>query len=143
MIHLKRSGVPIKTVKIFYMACIRPIMTYACPSWFSMITKEQQMRLQRVEGIALKVMDPNGASYFKRTRDMQIEPILTVLNNTSKEYIVSISNNVEHCLHSLIKLYSHKATGRAARTSATLHQPAPKARTKLRLRCLLLYYQHN
>jgi hypothetical protein len=50
-----------------------------------MITKEQQMRLQQIEGIALKVMDPNRASYFECTRDMQIEPILMVLNNISKK----------------------------------------------------------
>ena len=67
LIDLKRSGMPISALKHFYIACIRPILLYASPSWYSMLSQQLRMRILCVENLVLKVLDPCSLDYNDRT----------------------------------------------------------------------------
>lgn len=92
---------PISALKHFYIACIRPILLYASPSWYSMLSQQQRMRILRVENLVLKVLDPCGLDYNDRTANIEIQQVLDLLNQTSQEYMCNIENNTEHCLNHL------------------------------------------
>jgi hypothetical protein len=140
LLDLKRSGVPTHIMRKFYTTCIRPIILYACPSWYSFTTGEQRLRLVRLENLALKIMDPSSQDYDERVQTAEIVPILTLLEDTSKSYINRIMGSPEHCLHQLAHSYTPAAP---PRRSARLDLPIPPStRTELRSKCPLIFY-HN
>ena len=49
LLDLKRPCIPTSTMLQFYTTCIRPIILYACPSWFSMLSKEQQQHSENAQ----------------------------------------------------------------------------------------------
>ena len=140
LLDLKRSGVPAHIMRNFYMTCIRSIVLYACPSWYSFLSDEQKTRIRRVEGIALKIMAPECDSYEDRICHTKLTPILDVLNNTSQQYITKILRDDRHCLHELATSYKPPVPPR--RSTRLAHKPKPTTRTTLRSRCPLLHYWH-
>ena len=138
LLDLKRSGIPTSTMLQFYISCIRPIILYACPSWFSMLSKEQQQRLERIENLALKIIDPASTDYADRTSRHKITPIIDLLDTTSRQYIQKIANRTDHCLHNLVKRYAPKT---AERQSKRLNlNRKPNTRTVLRSKCSIIHY---
>lgn len=137
LIDLKRSQLPKHILKKFYETCIRPMILYACPSWYSMTSQTQKNRVRRVESIALRVIESSADSYKERTAAASITPILTLLDNTSRDYVTKIKQNPSHCLHPLTIPKQTNSTRRSARVA----QPTkPWSRTELRSKCPLLHY---
>lgn len=139
LIDLKRSQVPKAALIKFYTTCIRPILLYACPGWFSMISQQQRERIRRIENIALKVTNPLAEDYDERVANAEIVPILSLLNTTSSSYIENINADTNHCLHTLAT--QHKPPRRerqSARVSTNTY--SPKTRTELRAKSPFIFY---
>ena len=119
-------------MKNFYMTCIRSIVLYACPSWYSFLSEDQKTRIRRVEGIALKIMEPQCDSYEDRICQTKLTPILNVFNNTSQQYITKILHDDRHCLHELATSYKPPVPPR--RSTRLAQKPKPTTRTNL---CIL------
>ena len=139
LLALKRSGMPTDALKKFYISCIGPKIRYVCPSWFAMITQEQGTRFRRVESLVLQILAPQGRDYNDRLSVTGIEPILTVLDITSKQYIDKIKQNDRHCLHQLLHVNKAQAATRRSTRLSTVKLP-PMTRTTLRSECPLIYY---
>ena len=138
LLDLKRSGVPAEIMKSFYMSCIRSIVLYACPSWYSFLSEEQKLRLKRIESMASKIMAPQCNDYQDRICHMKLVPILHLLNDTSQQYIAKVIKTEKHCLHQLAKkIEPPQPPRRSARIS---HKAKPQSRTALRSKCPLIYY---
>lgn len=56
------------------------IILYACPSWYPMTIQEQQMKLERIENLALKIMDPQGTDYDDRVARSTLMPLCELLD---------------------------------------------------------------
>ena len=122
----------------FYISCIRPIILYACPSWFSMLSKEQQQRLERIENLALKIIDPASTDYAERTSRHKVTPIIDLLDTTSQQCIEKIAYWTDHCLHNLVKSYAPKTAERQFK-SLNLNRK-PDTRAVLRSKCSIIHY---
>lgn len=74
-------------MKQFCISCIQPIIMYAGPSWFSMLSNEQQQQLERIENLELKVLDLQSTHYEESVSRNQMTQILELPDHTSKQYI--------------------------------------------------------
>jgi hypothetical protein len=54
--HLKRSGVELEDLLLFYYTAIRSILEYACPAWHTSITSEQSDRIETIQKRALSII---------------------------------------------------------------------------------------
>lgn len=55
---MERSGMPISALK--HIACIHPILLFASPSWYSLLSNQLRMKILREENLVLKVVNPCG-----------------------------------------------------------------------------------
>ena len=53
---LKRAGVSVKDFVYYYQAVIRPVLEYACPAWYSGLTKEQAKTIEDVQRRVFQVI---------------------------------------------------------------------------------------
>lgn len=137
LLDLERSGVLRSIMKKFYMTYISAIILYACPSWCTITTAEQRLRVEKLENLALKGTDPSGTDYEKCVTAALLPPILDLLDTTSKLYFSRIMGIPEHCSHQLAPSYTPAAL---PRRSARLSQPnSPPTRTDLRSQCPLIH----
>lgn len=139
LVDLKRSGLPPPALRQFYLTCIRPIILYASPAWFSMTADYQRHRITRIENTMIKVIDWQGADYDERLVNVRIPPITSLMEEQSRIYIARIQTNETHCLH---KLSKPKQVVVPIRRSARLQTQSPgfKYRTELRGKCPFIQY---
>lgn len=137
LLNLKRSGLPTEQLRIFYILCIRPIITYASPAWFSLLTQTQKDRLTRLEKIVLKIIRPMDDSYADRLSSLEILPIDSVLERLSLDHMRKIKASPTHCLHPLLPP-TNSARGRHSTRLKDVHNT--RARTVLRKNTFLLSY---
>ena len=61
--HLKKIGIEEETLVEVYKSFIRPILEYACSAWHTILTKEQDGDIERLQRIALKIIHGLKCSY--------------------------------------------------------------------------------
>ena len=124
LLDLKRARIPFDMLRTFYIACIRPKILSASPAWFTLTTHAQQLRIERLENLALKIIRSDTEDCADRVISSNITPILDLMNEQYKQYIDKTIQNDSHCLHK--NVLKHKPADPTRPTRHILvrnHQP--------------------
>ncbi len=76
LVQLKRAYLPRKDLVLFYITCIRSILTYAIPVFFYALPKYLQNELERLQRRALSIINP-GLTYHEALSESNIPTIMS------------------------------------------------------------------
>ena len=136
ILDLKRSGVPVALLKSFYITSVRPIVLYACPAWYTMVSCEQADRLAKIERLVLKIIFPAMEAYDDRLTAAGIPSVLAVMEGQCQAYIMKVQTP-NHCLHHLLPPVQSAICRHSNRVR---DRYVVKSRTALRRRSPLVKY---
>lgn len=126
-----RLLIPQDLLPCLYITCIRPKMKYGGVAWYSILTMTAKDKINILEKLCLKVIEPRSNSYQKRLSALQLVPIDLFTDKLGIEYINQI-NNPDYCLQRLLSVSA------ATRSHTTRHRIVyHQGRTTLRNKSLL------
>ncbi len=76
LVQLKRANLPRKDLVLFYITCIRSILTYAIPVFFYALPKYLQNELERLQRRAFSIINP-GLTYHEALSESNIPTIMS------------------------------------------------------------------
>ena len=98
LIQLKRAKVSSKDLVLFYITCIRSVLTYAIPVFFDGLPKCLKIELERVQKRAFSIISPNVA-YSLALQEANIPTIIDYSEQVcNKVFYQSIVNDSENKL---------------------------------------------
>ncbi len=98
LIQLKRAKVSSKDLVLFYITCIRSVLTYAIPVFFDGLPKCLKIELERVQKRAFLIISPNVA-YSQALQEANIPTIIDYSEQVcNKVFYQSIVNDSENKL---------------------------------------------
>ena len=86
LIQLKRAKLSPKDLVLFYITCIRSVLTYAIPVFFDGLPKYLKLELERVQKRAFSIISPNIAY----SQALQEANILTIIHDSEQCLLISI-----------------------------------------------------
>ena len=101
LIQLKRSNVSLKDLVLFYITCIRSVLTYAVPVFFDGLPNYMKIELERVQKRAFSIMCPN-IPYIQALQEANIPTIIDYCEHVCHKTFNSIVNDSENKLFKLL-----------------------------------------
>lgn len=98
--QLKKAGLDANSLARFYQCRILPILTYAAPSWYPMITQANKDRLEKYQRLCLRIISPYKDCYEDRLRQFGISEINNLLDIVCLRYVEKLKTDHGHPLHS-------------------------------------------
>jgi len=106
LVQLKRAKLPCKDLVLFYITCIRSILTYAVPVFHYALPMYLQRELERVQERALSIICA-GLDYKQALDVAGIPTIVSYNEGICNSTFTSIITNKEHRLNSLLPAINH------------------------------------
>ena len=103
---LKRAKVAFKDLVLFYVACIRSILTYATPVFYYALPIYLQQELERVQKRAFSIIS-SGQDYHEILEAAGIPPIMAYMEDSCRNLFSNIIENDNHRLRELLPSANH------------------------------------
>ena len=110
--HLKTQGLDQNGLRKFYCSNIRPVLTYAAPAWFFLLSGTNKQRLENVQRAATRTILPD-IGYEGRLEVLKLPKLQDFIFDTSFRAFQKIANDIKHPLN-------HRVLVNSARTSSRL-----------------------
>ena len=101
LIQLKRANVSLKDLVLFYITCIRSVLTYAVPVFFDGLPNYMKIELERVQKRAFSIICPN-IPYIQALQEANIPTIVDNCEHVCHKTFNSIVNDSENKLFKLL-----------------------------------------
>jgi hypothetical protein len=98
--QLKRSGLSIEDLNLFYQTVIRPVLEYACPVWHTSLTKAQSNEIESIQKRALYIIH-GRYDYDELCKHFDYMTLRVRREVVAKQFFQSILNDT-NCLHKLL-----------------------------------------
>lgn len=102
LLTLKRHGVKEDMLVKFYKSRILPILTYACPAWYTYTPQYAKDKLEMHQSLCLRLIFPQTYSYTLRLLKAGVPPIHETFIQLCTKYVNKVVDDPSHRLHSLI-----------------------------------------
>ena len=109
--QLKILGMNTNGLITFYCTNIRSVLTYAAPAWYTLLSKFDQERLEKVQRCATRVILPD-LEYPKRLDVLDLPTLHIFIHNLSQRLFSKIASDVTHPLNSRILVNSNRTSSR-------------------------------
>jgi hypothetical protein len=136
---LKQAGVQKKGLSNFYLSCIRSVIVYSCPAWYSLLSLKNQEKLEKIQRRASKIIIPDIESYTERLKTLEWQELNKFMDHLCFKYFITIMSNEGHPLYD--RLYFNNSTRTSARRP-TIFKP-PLSRTSLRANSFFIFYMNK
>ena len=73
--HIKRSGIDVKTILTVYCVMLRPLIEFCSPVYHPLISNEQNVRLEGLQKMALKIIYGFNLNYEELLEKAQIKTL--------------------------------------------------------------------
>ena len=101
LIQLKRANVSLKDLVLFYITCIRSVLTYAVPVFFDGLPNYLKIELERVQKRAFSIICPN-IPYIQALQEANIPTIVDYSEHVCHKVFNSIVNESVNKLFKLL-----------------------------------------
>jgi hypothetical protein len=119
---LQRYGLNKNGLLRYYLANIRPLLTYACQAWAPLTSQANKSRLESVQRRALRIIHPDG-TYEDNMTDCAVPTIRQHIDTVCTEHIRKIFENASHPLNECILRNNNR------KTRVSRNAQVPKLRT--------------
>ena len=141
MLRLKRNGLSADKLTLFYLANIRSILTYASPSFFSMLCQFQISKMETVQARCTKLILPSIESYTDRLQQLGIPRLTDFMYNLSAKHFNRVALSLDHCLNS--RLPRKSTNPRFLNSTRGRTFLVPKSRLTLRENSVIPYFANR
>ena len=124
LLCLRRARVEVNELLIYYKSVIRSVVEYACPVWFTSITKGQADTLEHIQKRALGIIFQNK-TYTEALSASKLPPLTERLSTLCKKFF----DNMKEDTHKLNYLLPKPILKRTLRNSDGVWRPPPKCTT--------------
>ena len=101
LVQLKRAKLPRKDLVLFYVTCIRSIITYAIPVFFYALPKYLQNELERLQKRAFSIINPD-LTYHEALAESNIPTVISYGEKVCRDVFKSTINNDSDKLNKLL-----------------------------------------
>ena len=106
LVQLKRAKVAFEDLVLFYVACIRSILTYATPVFYYALPIYLQQELECVQKRAISIIS-SGQDYHEILEAAGIPPIMAYIEDSCSNLFSNIIENDNHRLRELLPGANH------------------------------------
>ena len=99
---LKSNGVNKDHLRTLYLSKIRSTLTYASEAWYHFLSNTQKEKLEKVQRIALKYIEPNITNYEEALNICAVPSIEDFVSEQCVSLFNKVSINSTHVLHSCL-----------------------------------------
>ena len=99
--QLKRTGLEVHELRLFYLTCVRPLTEYACPVFHNSLPTYLSEDLEKLQKRALRIIFPH-LSYQNAMREADIETLYNRREFLTKDLFNKIVQDPSHKLHTLL-----------------------------------------
>ena len=110
---LRKAGVNDTSLAHFYQSRILPIITYAAPMWYPLISQCDRERLEKYQRLCLRIILPHVDDTETRLAMTGLDDINVVLGVACLKYANKVLQDVHHPLHSYTQI--HRISARSGR----------------------------
>ena len=110
---LRKAGVNDTSLAHFYQSRILPIITYAAPMWYPLISQCDRERLEKYQRLCLRIILPYVDDTGTRLAMTSLDDINVVLGVACLKYANKVLQDVHHPLHSYTQI--HRISARSGR----------------------------
>ena len=112
MKQLKQMGMNSNGLLTFYKTNLKPVLSYACPAWYTFLADKDKAELERLQKTATKIIFTDTELYEERLSLLNLTPVNDFLFSTAEKYFSKISENSSHPLFSRIRFNTFKTSSR-------------------------------
>ena len=105
MRKLQTIGLGVEGLKIFYLSNIRSIISYAAPAWYTFLSSNNKIKLEKIQRTATRIIHPD-ISYEDRLLLLNIPKFDDFISNTCASHFTKVARDKTHPLFSYIIFYS-------------------------------------
>ena len=99
--QLKRAGLEVHELRLFYLTCVRPLTEYACPVFHNSLPTYLSDDLEILQKRALRIIFPH-LSYQNAMREADIETLYDRRESLTRDFFNKIIQDSSHKLHTLL-----------------------------------------
>jgi hypothetical protein len=99
---LKANGVNRDHLRTLYLSKIRSVLTYACEAWYHFLSNTQKEKLEKVQKIALKYIEPEFTNYEEALKNCAVPSIGEFVTGQCISLFKKVSKNKNHKLHNCL-----------------------------------------
>ena len=100
--HLKRAGLSLEELCLYYITVIRSVVEFAAPVWYTSTTAAHKEKLNQIQKRALRIISPD-LPHKTAEHHLNIPPLNYRLETLCKNMFVQMCS-VSHPLHDLLPL---------------------------------------
>ena len=108
----------------FYCTYIRPVLDYAAPTWYFLLSKVDQKQLELFQRHATRISLPD-LNYLKRLNALELSMLSSVICDISHNIFYKIVKTGKHSLHGRIKVKVN-TNHRSSRKPTVFYPPRAK-----------------
>ena len=112
MKQLKQMGMNSTGLLTFYKANLKPVISYACPTWYTFLAEKDRTELERLQKTATKIIFTDIDCYEERMSQLHLPTVNSFLFSTAENYFSKISEDPSHPLFSRVRLNTFKTSSR-------------------------------
>ena len=112
MKQLKQMGMNSTGLLTFYKANLKPVISYACPTWYTFLAEKDKTELERLQKTATKIIFTDIECYEERMSQLHLPTVNSFLFSTAENYFSKISEDPSHPLFSRVRLNTFKTSSR-------------------------------
>jgi hypothetical protein len=112
MRKLKSFSVNTEGLKLFYFSMIRSILTYGCPAFYTILSKKDKERLEKVQRTATRILSPDTDGYENRLDRFSMQTLSGFISDYSRHYFSKILGDCRHPLHNKIVFNRNRTSQR-------------------------------
>ena len=137
--QLKIVGMDKHDLDTFCCTNIRPVLAYAAPAWYFLLSKVNQERLERVQCHAKCIVlpDPN---YLEMLEALELSTLSSCIYDISQNLFYKIVNNIKHPLHDRIKVNTNRTS---SRKPTVFYPPRAKKQPNVPTPLFLILWRNN
>jgi len=102
LLLLKKAGVNSDSLVMLYKAQVLPVITHAAAAWYPYTTVQQQINLESIQKLALKIIYPSTEHYVERLKAANITSLCDSLDKICHTYATKVKYDSNHPLHHYI-----------------------------------------
>ena len=91
IVTMKKYGLDSAGLVRLYTACVRPVLCYAAPAWYSYISSSNREKLEQVQRQCLQIVFPD-LSYTTAIETSNIPLLNDYLNNQCKKFVTKVAS---------------------------------------------------
>jgi hypothetical protein len=112
MRKLKQFGLNSEGLLLFYISSIRTVLCYASPAFYTILSKANFNKLDRIQRQATHIILPHVESYSERLQILSLSKLDDFMYRSCEQIFYKVLSNPQHPLYELLTFNKNRTSSR-------------------------------